>query len=246
MILRIEDIDQTRCKPEYTDAIFEDLNWLGLTWDQSNPIRFQSNHYNDYEVALEKLTALGLLYPCTCTRSDIKKIPNKTIGPEGIIYPGTCRDKGRKAEEIDPQTPYSLRLNLKLAIELLKGQNKWPLYWIDEIAGEQHATPEIFGDVILARKDTPTSYHLAVTLDDHLQNITHVIRGMDLFTATHIHRILQALLGLDTPLYHHHELIMADDGEKLSKKNKVKSLRDLREEGLSVKDVVALIKTKNR
>ncbi len=137
-----------------------------------------------------------------------------------------------------------MRINLKKAIELLKGQNRWPLHWVDEIAGEQLATPEVFGDVILARKDTPTSYHLAVTIDDHLQNITNVVRGMDLFTATHIHRVLQALLGLDTPIYHHHELIMADDGEKLSKRNKVKSLKELKEEGISVRDVISLIKTR--
>lgn len=243
ILLRIEDIDQTRCKPEYTEAIFEDLKWLGIPWETSSPPRYQSQHFDDYGAALSKLNDLGLIYPCTCSRSDIKNITNLKTGPEGIVYPGTCRDKDLKTQGIDKSIPFSLRLNLGKSIAYLKAQNRWPLYWHDEIAGEQKTTPEIFGDVILARKDTPTSYHLAVTVDDHLQNITHVVRGMDLFMATHVHRLLQALLGLEVPTYCHHELIMADDGEKLSKRNKVKPLKAFREEGLSVDDVTTLIQT---
>jgi glutamyl-Q tRNA(Asp) synthetase len=243
MVLRIEDIDQTRCKPDYTAAIFEDLSWLGITWDQSKPIRHQSNHFNDYKAALSKLDGLGLLYPCVCTRTDIKSAPNSKMGPEGIIYPGTCRHKNLTKDNIEPGTLFAFRLDMSKAIDYLKTKNMWPIYWVDEMAGEQLATPEIFGDVVLARKDTPTSYHLAVTLDDHLQNITHVVRGMDLFASTHVHRLLQALLGLNTPRYLHHPLIMADDGEKLSKRKGGKSLRALREEGKTVEDIMALIKT---
>ena len=242
MVLRIEDIDQTRCKAEFTTAILDDLNWLGIPWDQLNPVRHQSDHFNDYKAALSRLEGLGLLYPCTCTRSQIKDNPDTTTGPEGIIYPGTCREKSLSAEHMD-DTPFSIRLNLKKAAEYLKAQNIWPLHWVDDKAGKQLATPEIFGDVILARKDTPTSYHLAVVADDHIQEITHIVRGMDLFTATHIHRLLQALLGLETPTYYHHPLIMADDGEKLSKKNKVKPLKDLRNEGATINDFMEMINT---
>ena len=231
LVLRIEDIDTGRCRPEFEDAIYKDLAWLGLSWE--SPVRRQSEHMNDYQTALDKLDDLGLLYPCFCTRKDIlaeietaNGAPHLTKnGPDGPLYPGTCRtlNTDERAKRIADGTPFALRLNMDLA-----RKSAPPLSWTDANKGKIIATPEIFGDVVLARKDIPTSYHLAVTVDDHLQKIGLVTRGTDLFMATHIHRLLQALLGLETPQYHHHDLITDAQGQRLAKRNKAQTLRAIR------------------
>ncbi|HEY9078825.1 tRNA glutamyl-Q(34) synthetase GluQRS [Magnetovibrio sp.] len=239
-ILRIEDIDAGRCRPEFETAIYEDLAWLGLEWEQ--PVRRQSDNLADFESALDRLNRMGLLYPCFCTRADIKAeieaangAPHLVAsGPDGPIYPGTClmlSDAERKARA-DSGTPFALRLDMARAI-----QAAGALHWIDAVQGRVSARPEIFGDVVLARKDIPTSYHLSVTIDDHLQGVTLVTRGEDLFPATHIHRLLQKLLGLDTPAYHHHGLLVAADGRRLAKRDKAETIRDLRQNGYSPSDV---------
>jgi len=243
-LLRIEDIDAGRCRPEFETAIYEDLAWLGLEWEQ--PVRRQSDCMADFEAALDRLNRMGLLYPCFCTRSDIKAeieaangAPHLApTGPDGPIYPGTCRtltDMERKTR-IDNGTPFALRLDMTHALE-----TTGPLQWTDSDKGEVVAAPELFGDVILARKDIPTSYHLSVTIDDHLQGVTLVTRGEDLFPATHVHRLLQELLGLDTPKYRHHGLLIAPDGQRLAKRDKAETIRALRENGSSPSDVRRMV-----
>ena len=244
-LLRIEDIDQTRCRPNYTNAIFEDLEWLGLKWEV--PVRVQSEHFADYRAALNKLEAMGLIYHCTCTRKEIEIEISKSAaaphGLEGALYPGTCRPNNDEQMSLNTNAgkPYAVRLNVAKAIKLLKNDGNWPLTWVDEHEGEQIAAPEKMGDIILARKDTPTSYHLAVTVDDALEVITHIIRGVDLFEATHIHVLLQALLGYKTPHYNHHKLIIGEDGKRLAKRDAAKTIRALREEGKSPDDIRAMI-----
>lgn len=236
-ILRIEDIDQGRCRADYIDAIYEDLAWLGLNWEE--PVRIQSQHLSDYQQALDQLCAQDLLYPCFCTRkeiqAEIEHAGGAPHGPDGQLYPGTCRhlSASERQNRIDQGTPFALRLDMDKAI-----RQAGPLRWFDHDKGEQIATPEIFGDVVLARKDTPTSYHLSVTLDDHLQDITLVTRGQDLFEASHIHRLLQALLNLNVPTYHHHGLLVGEDGKRYAKRDKSLTLRSLRESGMSVEDVL--------
>lgn len=228
-LLRIEDIDPTRCRPEFTEAIIEDLAWLGLDWEE--PVRHQSEHLADYLAALDGLAEIGLLYPCTCTRKEIAdeiaRAPHAPHGPEGPAYPGICRgqplEKGKEA---------ALRLHMDKALALAG-----PLTWRDREKGEVRAAPGPFGDVVLARKDVPTSYHLSVTLDDHLQGVTLVTRGEDLFEATHVHRLLQALMGLDVPEYHHHPLLVGPDGRRYAKRDKSLTLRALREAGHSPGEV---------
>ena len=236
-ILRIEDIDTTRCKPVFTEAIYEDLAWVGLTWEK--PVRQQSNHFEDYEKALEKLRQEGLAYPCFCTRKEIQaeiaSAPSAPHGPDGPVYPGTCKkltNTNRQKRLLAGDT-HAWRLDLNVALKRITS----PLLWRDIKQGSITATPQDLGDVVLARKDTPTSYHLAVVVDDALQGITHVVRGQDLFHATHIHIVLQRLLGLPTPTYHHHKLLTDDDGERLAKRNKSATLKSLREEGLSTADL---------
>ncbi|MEG3618151.1 tRNA glutamyl-Q(34) synthetase GluQRS [Magnetovibrio sp. PR-2] len=240
-ILRMEDIDQGRCHPEFEDAIYEDLRWLGLDWEQ--PVRRQSDHMDDYKTALDQLDGQGLLYPCFCTRKDIQGEINAAFGaphlaptgPDGPIYPGTCRhlSTSQRREKIEAGAPFALRLDMQNA---LKGR---ALTWTDQDQGEIRATPEIFGDVVLARKDTPTSYHLSVTVDDDLQGITHVVRGEDLFSATHIHRLLQDLLDLHTPVFQHHGLLKAADGRRLAKRDRAETLKSMRENGLTSDQVHA-------
>ncbi len=240
-LLRIEDIDQGRCKPEFEDAIFEDLAWLGLSWE--TPVRRQSEHFGEYKLALEKLERLGLLYPCFCTRADIRReIENAAsaphdhpVGPDGPIYPGTCRNMSpaERAQRLKSGAEHALRLYMDTAIEIAG-----PLKWSDEYKGEVKATPEIFGDVVLARKDTPISYHLACTWDDAAQEVSLVTRGMDLFASTHVHRLLQALLGLPTPTYRHHKLITNPDGKKFSKRDRSITIRGLRDAGWSKDQVI--------
>ena len=213
--LRIENIDNTRCRPEYEEAIIEDLSWLGLNWPK--PIRRQSEHMEDYQAALSKLENMGLTYPCFCSRKKIQQEINAAgnaphitpNNPDRFLYPGTCRNKGliEHKDKLDAGMPYAVRLKTDKAMEVVGH-----ITWVELELGEQTARPEIFGDVILARKDTPSSYHLAVTVDDAIQNITLVTRGDDLFEASHIHRLIQALLGLPTPDYRHHRLIIGPDG----------------------------------
>ncbi len=230
-LVRMENIDTGRCRPEFEAAILEDLNWLGLTWQ--SPVRRQSDHMADYGVALDRLDTMGLLYPCFCTRKDIAReiadaghAPHDT--PDGLLYPGTCRDLGTTERlERRASKPYALRLNMAAALDV-----SGPLQWHDQVHGAIQATPEIFGDVVLARKDTPTSYHLAVTLDDHLQGVSLVTRGEDLFSASHVHRLLQALLELETPRYHHHRLLSDDAGKRFAKRDNAATLQAMREAGI--------------
>lgn len=234
LLLRMEDIDIGRCRVEFEDAIREDLNWLGIEWQQ--PVRRQSQHMDDYAGALQRLDGSGLLYPCFCTRKEIAaeieaaaNAPHPTEGPDGPLYPGTCRNMsaGERTDREASGQPFALRLDMTKALAHVGHA----LFWHDRDLGEMAATPEIFGDVVLARKDTPTSYHLAVTVDDHLQGVTLVTRGDDLMASTHVHRLLQELLGLATPEYHHHRLLTGDDGQRLAKRDKSMTIRALSEAG---------------
>lgn len=246
-ILRIEDIDHLRCKAEYEQCIYDDLAWLGLKWP--TPVRRQSEHFDDYAAALSKLETQGLLYPCFCTRKDIKNEIEESsraphlgpkMGPEGLIYPGICRHltKVAQQEKIDAGIPHALRINLEKALSLVDE----PLYWTDLKTGKQLAAPELMGDVVLARKDFPTSYHLSVVVDDHIQNITHVIRGEDLYYASHFQRLLQQLLGLNTLTYDHHALLTTKDGNRLAKRDKSITIKSIRESGVRPEELDALIK----
>jgi len=233
-LLRIEDIDLARAKPEYEAAIYEDLAWLGLDWER--PVRRQSEHFADYAAALERLDATGLLYPCACTRGEIARAAgeNPPRDPDGAPhYPGTCRGQPRgHLREILAVGGVALRLDMAKALALL-GVEAQALSWREHAEGEIAAQPERWGDVVLARKDTPTSYHLAVVVDDAPQGVTDVVRGADLKPATGLNRLLQRLLGLPAPSYRHHVLLLCAEGEKLSKSRRSTTLRDLRAEGLS-------------
>ncbi|WP_309753208.1 tRNA glutamyl-Q(34) synthetase GluQRS [Novosphingobium sp.] len=216
-VLRIEDIDGTRSRADLVLEMLADLEWLGLAWD--GPVTFQSARLGAYAAAGEKLKALELLYPCTCTRAEIAGAATQA-GPDGALYPGTCRSR-----EVDPAGA-AWRIDMARAME-----RAGPLTWTDELAGQQQARPELFGDVVLLRKEAPASYHLAATLDDAAQNITLVTRGQDLFAASHVHRLLQALLGLPLPVWHHHGLLVEADGRKLAKRRGSPALGDLRRAG---------------
>lgn len=230
-LVRLEDIDATRARPEYEAGIFEDLSWLGLQWEQS--VIRQSEHVPVYRAGLEKLRDLGLLYPCFCTRKEIQheiaQAGNAPHGPDGPLYPGTCRSKSPAEGEdrIARGEAYALRLDIVKAMTLAGKE----LSWLDRAHGTFTATPAIFGDVVLARKDTPASYHLAVVLDDARQGVTLVTRGEDLLPATHLHRLLIELLGLPIPEWEHHRLILDDQGRRLAKRDDARSLRTLREQG---------------
>lgn len=234
-ILRIEDIDAGRCHAEFIDGIYEDLAWLGIKWE--TPVRLQSQHMDDYAVALAKLADMDLLYPCFCTRRDIReeiaRSPAAPHGPEGAIYPGICRALSALdvADKIEAGEPFATRLNMEKAISATRSRHDWPLTWQDENGKLTEAGPESLGDVVLARKDIPTSYHMAVVVDDALQGISHVIRGQDLLFATHLHCLLQALLGLDTPVYHHHRLLTDDSGARLAKRDRSQTIESLRDAG---------------
>lgn len=203
-LLRIEDIDGARSRAELAETFRADLAWLGLEWEE---VPRQSSRLASYETAAERLKAMGLLYPCACTRAQIVAAALEN-GPDGPIYPGTCR-----GAHVDPSGEVAWRLDMAKAVALAG-----PLEWVDELAGVQRATPEIFGDVVLLRKEAPASYHLAATLDDAADGVTLVTRGMDLFPASHVHRLLQALLGLPVPLWHHHPLLLDGEGRKLAKR----------------------------
>lgn len=216
--LRIEDIDGTRSRPEHIEAIQRDMEWLGLIWD--GPVIFQSQRVASYQAALERLKTMGLVYRCWCTRSDISEaLRHRSVrhGPDGPVYPGTCRGREGKG-------PYSWRLDMAAAVARVGA-----LGWTDLAAGPQTADPMRFGDVVIWRKDTPASYHLAATLDDAADGISHVVRGQDLFAYTDIHRLLQALLGLPVPFYWHHPLLLDERGEKLAKSRLSEPLANLRE-----------------
>lgn len=219
-LLRIEDIDGTRSRPEHVDAILRDLEWLGLEWDE---LSFQSERLGLYAAAQGQLA--DLLYPCFCTRAEITA---SLSAPHGAtpLYPGTCRHLSPGTRAARMGEPHSWRLDMKQAVE-----RAGPLCWQDEHAGTVAADPLAQGDVILARKDAPASYHLAVTVDDAAQGVTDVVRGVDLFDATHIHRLLQGLLDLETPLYHHHPLIVGADGQRLAKRHGAPALAAMREAG---------------
>jgi glutamyl-Q tRNA(Asp) synthetase len=239
-ILRIEDIDATRCRPEFEAAILEDLAWLRLSWEE--PVRRQSEHMADYGNALAKLKARGLIYPCFCTRADIAReiagAAGAPHGPDGPVYPGTCRGlaEAERARRIAAGEPHAWRLDVGAALT-----QTGALEWEDEERGRIMAEPAMFGDVVLARKETPASYHLAVTVDDALQGITLVTRGADLFAATHVHRLLQALLGLPTPRYRHHPLLLDETGKRFAKRDRSLTLRALREAGRSPEEIREMI-----
>lgn len=230
-LVRLEDIDQTRVRPEYEAAILDDLRWLGLSWEQ--PVRRQSEHLDDYRAALGRLKSMGLLYPCFCTRKEIQdeitRAGQAPHGPDGPPYPGTCQNKTAEEREtrLARGQAYALRLDVAKAVAHVGRE----LLWEDLDRGIQRAEPGVFGDVVLARKDTPASYHLAVVVDDALQGITLVTRGEDLFEASHLHRLLQELLGLPVPKWRHHRLIVDETGKRLAKRDDARSLRHLRELG---------------
>ncbi len=216
-LLRIEDIDGTRSRAELIPEILADLDWLGLHWD--GPVVHQSSRLSSYQAAAERLKAQGLLYPCRCTRAEVLAA-SPGMGPDGPIYPGTCRGRA-----VDPAGA-AWRLDMAKAVSLTG-----PLEWTDALAGVQPAQPEAFGDVVLLRKEAPASYHLAATLDDAADGVTLVTRGADLFASTHVHRLLQALLGLSVPVWHHHGLLVESDGRKLAKRRGSPALADLRRSG---------------
>lgn len=216
-LLRIEDIDGPRSRPELTDAFRRDLEWLGLEWEE---VPAQSTRVESYEEAARGLLRRGYLYPCTCTRAEIEALEPR-LGSQGAIYPGTC-----KGARLDPAKPAALRLDVDRAMA-----DTGDLVWEDALAGKQVADPREAGDVVIVRKDAPASYHLAATLDDAADGVTLVTRGADLFPATHIHRLLQALLGLPVPRWHHHALLLDESGRKLAKRRGSPSLADRRSTG---------------
>ena len=237
-LVRLEDIDGTRARPEFEDAIFEDLAWLGLSWE--TPVRRQSDHFADYQAHLHVLEQLGLLYPCFCTRKEIQAeiaaAGQAPQGPDGPLYPGTCRhlSQPQRDEKLASGQPYALRLDMTAAVA-----RAGELFFVEGDNAAALARPEQFGDVVLARKDTPGSYHLAVVVDDALQGITLVTRGEDLLPATHLHRLLQDLLGLPVPRWKHHRLVTDDSGKRLAKRDQARSLSSLREAGWSAEQVWA-------
>jgi glutamyl-Q tRNA(Asp) synthetase len=250
LLLRMEDIDATRCRPEFEAAILEDLAWLGLTWEE--PVRRQSAHFGEYHAALEALEARRLTFPAFESRAEIARmVADRDVrerwprDPDGVpVYPGAARQMRHddRQARIAAGEAYAIRLDMERAME-------WtgPLRWTETGAGphgetgEMIADPAAWGDVIVGRKETPTSYHLSVVLDDALQGVTHVVRGHDLFWATSVHRLLQSLLDLPEPVYHHHRLLLDADGRKLSKSTAATGLRELRAAGATPADIRRLV-----
>lgn len=220
-LLRIEDIDGTRSRAEHVATILADLRWLGLEWDGA--VLFQSARLPAYQAALDALRDRSLIYPCFCTRADIAASASAPHGPEGLVYPGTCR--GLVAPDLG--VPHCWRLDMGAALATVAPS----LPFTDSRFGTIAADPAAHGDVVLARKDAPASYHLAVAIDDAAQGVTDVVRGEDLLAATHVHRLLQALLNLPVPRYHHHKLLTGPDGERLAKRHGAPTLAALREGG---------------
>lgn len=239
-LVRIEDIDRTRCRPEFTAAALDDLAWLGLDWEA--PVRMQSTHLPEYRAALDALAARGLLYPCFCTRAEIAREVAASAGaphgPDGPLYPGTCRllPQSVRGDRIAAGEPYALRLDIAAACDAVRG----PLWFEDLSVGRVRAEPLQFGDVVLARKDSPASYHLCVSHDDARQGVTLVTRAEDLRAATHLHRLLQALFGWPTPVYAHHTLLRDAAGRRLAKRDGAPTLASLREAGMSAAAVQTL------
>lgn len=246
-LLRIEDIDTGRTRTEYVTGIFEDLRWLGLTWEE--PVLMQSTRFAAYGKAAARLQAMGLLYPCFATRAEIEAVASGSRDPDGApLYPGLW--KGRPAVEAEERRkagePFALRIDMERALEAAhSGLSGHELTFVelDEAGGSRTLStdPARWGDAVIVRKDTPASYHLAVVVDDAWQGITHVTRGRDLFAATDIHRLLQVLLDLPQPVYHHHRLVTDGDGRKLAKSARDTSLRSLREGGATPADVRRLV-----
>jgi len=246
LLLRIEDIDPTRCRPAFEQAIYQDLAWLGIVWEQ--PVRRQSEHLAEYRAALERLQGMGLVYPSFESRAEIARLVAQRDAdgawprdPDGApLYPGAAMSfsEARRAELVASGAPYALRLDMDAAVARA-GRLAWEENGTGPSgeSGTIEARPEAWGDVILARKETPTSYHLSVVIDDALQGVTEVVRGKDLFHATSVHRLLQALLGLAPPVYRHHQLIRDDQGQKLSKSTQATGLRTLRAEGVSPTEI---------
>ena len=245
VLLRIEDIDPQRSRPEHVEAIMEDLDWLGLRW--SGEVRRQSEHFDDYAAALDRLRSMGLVYPCRLTRADVLAALSR-VEAAGALWPrdpdGAPRLPIPGAEPSPDETREAIRLDMGRALEELGGET---LAWRelgrgpDGETGLVMAEPELWGDVILARKETPTSYHLSVVVDDAIQGVTHVVRGQDMFHATSVHRLLQRLLGFPEPVYRHHGLVSDADGRKLAKSRGSPSLRSLREQGWAREDVLRAI-----
>jgi glutamyl-Q tRNA(Asp) synthetase len=256
-LLRIEDIDATRCRPELESAIYEDLAWLGITWD--GPVRRQSEHLDEYRAALARLEADGLVYPAFESRAEIAAqvaaLPQPwPRDPDGApLYPGNARTlpPSERARRMASGAPYGLRLDMAAAVAHADASGAAPLgsllTWTeagsgpDRESGTIAAAPARWGDVVLGRKEIPTSYHLAVVIDDARQGVTHVMRGHDLFWSTSVHRLLQTLLGLPAPVYHHHRLVLDDDGRKLSKSTQATALRTLRQNGVSAAAIRRMI-----
>lgn len=240
-LLRLEDIDPGRCRPDFAAAIRDDLAWLGLHWD--GPVRVQSEHLAEYQASLDRLSGMGLLYPCFCTRADIlREVAGSAAAPHGPdgapLYPGTCRrlSSTERAERMAAGERFALRLDMRAALGAVTGSG---LSYVEEAEGRQPCHPERFGDVVLARKDAPASYHLCVTHDDALQGVTLVTRGTDLRHATDIHRLLQTLLGWPEPAYAHHRLLTDASGRRLAKRDQAATLRSMRADGVSPADILA-------
>lgn len=249
MLLRIEDIDRTRARPAWETQIYDDLAWLGLSWP--TPVLRQSDNLGVYREALHQLWSAGLLYPCTCTRRDIAEAlsaPQESaasVGPDGPVYPGTCRDLPRDASAPLPDDA-ALRLDLNAARAQLPTELRFCESWgvppkPEVISIETKHLVSSVGDVVLSRRDMGTSYHLSVVLDDAAQSITDVVRGRDLFEATAIHVVLQHLLGLETPRYHHHRLIRDDQGKRLAKRDDARAISRYRTDGMSPQDIRAMV-----
>jgi glutamyl-Q tRNA(Asp) synthetase len=251
-LLRIEDIDLTRCRPEFEERIYADLAWLGLAWEE--PVRRQSAHFPDYRAALEALIDADLVYPSFETRAEVRRriAAAESEGrawprdPDGApLFTGSELEIGcaERRRLIESGVPFAWRLDMRKAV----ARAAMPLEWLETGAGPKGETGAIvadstlWGDVVLARKDAPASYHLAVTVDDALQGVTHVVRGRDLFHATSVHRLLQVLLGLPAPSYHHHRLVLGEDGLKLSKSRGDTALATLRAAGVTAADVRRLV-----
>jgi glutamyl-Q tRNA(Asp) synthetase len=249
-LLRIEDIDVTRCRPEFETAIYQDLAWLGIAWEE--PVRRQSQHLSEYRDALEKLSAQSLIYPSFESRAEIAKLVAQREAsapwprdPDGApLYPGAAKllAPGERARLLESGVPYALRLDMAAA-----SARVGDLHWAEHgegpggESGSVAARPEAWGDVILARKEAPTSYHLSVVIDDALQGVTEVVRGQDLFWSTSVHRLLQKLLDLSQPSYRHHRLILDGAGQKLSKSTAATGLRELRASGATPADIRRLV-----
>jgi len=247
LLLRIEDIDTTRCRPEFEQGIHEDLAWLGLRWEE--PVRRQSEHFDDYRAAFRTLQGRGVVYPCFCSRKEIAEAVARREAeagqpwrrdPDGApLYPGTCRglSAGDIEERIAAGEPHAWRLDMEALREFLPGPHGYCRFDRDGHEERVAANPWRWGDAVIVRKDTPASYHLSVVVDDALQGITHVVRGQDLEAATDLHVLLQVLLGLPTPLYYHHGLLLDPVGDKLAKSRQSQSLAELRAAGVTPRDI---------